>query len=496
MPDSNRFFVISAKAVMTVAFVLLITGCAQQRVTLTDPLVYARSTDELHVAWAQQTAGGKAVLSVDGRVRSGEYEEIGLIYFSPDGKRIAYSVKNKGKWRVMIDEEPGPEYDEIGIIDIAFSPDGKKLAYAARNGGKWYAILDGKPIIAGGHESVRDFAFSPDNGHFVYSASSDNKQAFVMDGVIGPFFEKAGKPVWSPDGSSFVYIAADKGYQFVVLNGKQGPRYDDIASPVFSFNGRHFAYGALKDGKSTVVADGKEGQWFAMSAPIDTIKFAPSDDRLGYIAKKVDINGWVLVIDGQEMAAYSYVAGPSLIFNPDGIGFAYAAANRNGSMIVADEKGEGPGFDQIIEPVYSPDGSRIAYGAIKDRQLFIVQDGPAVPVSEYDDIFNLSFSADGKHLTYKAIGKDSQFIVLDGRIGPAYDRVYKPAFTASGVEYLAERESDGFLWHGLIPYAPENEDTDLEDAKIVETRLGWLPTKESMAHECALCEKQKELLNE
>jgi hypothetical protein len=67
--------------------------------------------------------------------------------------------------------------------------------------------------------------------------------------------------------------------------------------------------------------------------------------------------------------------------------------------------------------------------------------------------------------------------------------VYKPAFTANGVEYLAERESDGRLLHGIVPYGSGN-------GEVVETILGWLPTKESMVHSCALCEKQKELLEE
>jgi hypothetical protein len=497
MPGFDRFYIIIASIITTAMFVTLGTGCAQQRVTLTDPLVYARSTDELHVGWVQQTASGKAVVSIDAKIRSKPYDEIGLIYFSPDNQRVAYSVKSAGKWRVMIDEAPGPEFDEISIIDVAFSPDSKRLAYAALRDNKWYAILDDKSILDDGHDSIRNLTFSPDNRRVAYIASNNDKQAFVMDGTIGPLFEKVKSPVWSPDGSSFAYIAMDKGNKFIVLNGEVGPRYDEVATPVFSFSGRHFAYGAMKGGKSLVVTDGKEGPSFEMGKPIDTIKFAPSDERLGYIVKKVDMDKWVVIIDGKEVAAYAYIAGPSLIFNPDGKGYAYAAAARNSPMMLVDEKGEGPGFNQIIEPVYSPDGNRIAYGALMGNELFLVTDGPAVPEPEFKDIFNLSFSPDGKHLMYKAIGKDSQFVVLDGQASPAYDRVYKPAFTTNGVEYLAEREKDGFLWRGLIPYAPENKDMkSAKDAKIVETKLGWLPTKESMTHECALCEKQKESIEE
>jgi hypothetical protein len=484
---------------MTISFVISGTGCTpQQRVTLTDPMVYGRSPDELHVAWAQQAADGKAVLAVDGQVRSKEYDEIGMIIFSPDNQRVAYSVKNRGKWRVVInDEEPGPAFDEITIIDIDFSPDGKRLAYSARRDNKWYAVVDGKAIISSGHDLIHNLTFSPDSRHFAYSASQDDKQACVIDGVTGPLFDTANKPVWSPDGNRFAYIAEEKGQKSIVLNGREGPKYDDITSPVFSFDSRHFAYGARKDGKSLVVTDGKEGPSFAMSSPIDAIKFAPADDRLGYVANKGDTGGWVVVIDGKAVSVYAYIIGTTLTFNPNGKGFAYVAtADRNGVMVV-DENRPGPVFDGILGPVYSPDGKHIAYAAKKANRLSLFLDGQAGPELEYSDISDLSYSADGKHLMYRATAKDFRFVVLDGQISPAYDQIYRPAFTTKGVEYLAERESDGCMWRGLIPYAPENNDMNsATGVKVMETKVGWLPTKESMTHKCALCEKQKELLKE
>ncbi|MBN2353814.1 MAG: PD40 domain-containing protein [Spirochaetales bacterium] len=488
MPTSDRFFTLSAAVVMTATLVLFGTGCTpQQRVTLTDTLVYARSMDELHVGWAQKTADGRAVLSVDGQIRSREYEEFGFIVFSPDSRHVVYSVKTGDKWRVMVDDAPGPEFDEISIIDVTFSPDGKRLAYGARSGGAWHAVLDGKAVLPGGSDMIRHVAFSPDSRRFAFIAFKGNRQAFVVDGARGPLVDKAKAFVWSPDGGRFAYIAEENGRKSVVLDGTMGPKYEDVRSPVFSFDGRHFAYSARKNGKSLVVTDGKEGPLFDTDVPIEPVRFALSDDRLGYVANKGALGGWVAVIDGKEAAHFPYIISATLALSPDGRGYAYVAAMDKSGWIVVTESNRGPVLDDILGPIYSLDGRHIVYAAKKENRLYLYVDGAASQELEYKDISDFSFSADGKHLMYRAYKDNSQLIVLDGRRSPEYDRVYRPAFTESGVEYLAERDSDGGLWRGVIPFTGE---------QATETKLGWLPTLESMANPCDLCEKQKELLKE
>jgi WD40 repeat protein len=484
---------------LTMPLAVLGTGCTPlPRVPLANPWVRARSQDELHVAWAQRTADGKAVVAVDGKVQSKEYEEIGVIVFSPDNQRVAYWVKNGEKWRMVVNEEPGLlEFDEISINDIAFSPDGKRLAYSARREKLWFAVLDGKVIADKGYVALHDLTFSPDSRRLAYAAVKGDKQTFVIDGIVGPSFTVVSDPLWSPDSRHFAYIASDNSYKFIILDGGEGKKYDGVNTPVFSNDSRHFAYGAIKSEKRLVVTDGKEGPEFEMRSPIDSIKFAPSDDRIGYAANKGDRGKWVIVIDGKEGPEYDDIATSSLAFNPAGRGFAYAAA-QNGGWRVIDERGEGPLFDAIAGgPVYSPDGRHIVYGASLRNRWVLSVDGQAGAEFDYNEITALSFSPDGKHLMYKASKNGLQLVVVDGCIGPEYNRVYKPAFTKGGVEYLAERESDGWMLRGLIPYAPENKKIKpAESVKAVETKLSWLPPKEPTEGKCGPCENQKALLKE
>ena len=53
---------------------------------------------------------------------------------------MAYVAEKGGKRFIVLDGQPGTEYDVVGTP--VFSPDGKRLAYAARKGEKWFVVVD------------------------------------------------------------------------------------------------------------------------------------------------------------------------------------------------------------------------------------------------------------------------------------------------------------------------------------------------------------------
>ena len=89
---------------------------------------------------------------------------------SKDGCHIAYATVKGEKWLVVVDGQPGPEYDGIMVDSLIFSPDGERVAYAAEKGKKWLVVVDGQP----GQE---------------------------YDGIM------EGDPIFSPDGKSVAYVA-------------------------------------------------------------------------------------------------------------------------------------------------------------------------------------------------------------------------------------------------------------------------------------------------
>lgn len=97
---------------------------------------------------------------------------------SPDGRRIAYSVKVSKwfgllgtTWSVVVDGKEGKQYDRIGTGTPIFSPDSKRVAYGAQVGDKWFVVVDGREgqqydaiVTVGGG---RILFGSPDSLHYL-----------------------------------------------------------------------------------------------------------------------------------------------------------------------------------------------------------------------------------------------------------------------------------------------------------------------------------------
>jgi hypothetical protein len=63
-----------------------------------------------------------AVYGVDPKAR--QYDEILTCtpLFSPDGERFAYGARKGGKWRMVVDGLPGPEYEGMDEARRAYCP--------------------------------------------------------------------------------------------------------------------------------------------------------------------------------------------------------------------------------------------------------------------------------------------------------------------------------------------------------------------------------------
>jgi len=406
-------------------------------VKLPGPPAVGRSGDDLHIAWAQRTHSGRVVAVIDGQSEPGEYDEIGPVIFSPDGKRVAYPAKRDSKWFMVVDGQEGPEYDKISLSREVFSPDSKRLVYGAMKGDKWFVVLDGKAGPESGYDNVGYFSFSPDSKRLAYATEKDRRQYVVVDGRDGPVYEHAVEPVFSPDSESLAYVANRGNKWFVVLDDKEGKKYDGVNRPVFSKDSKHIAYSVIKGSKLMVVLEGKEG---------------PEHEDIGM---------------------------DSVTLSPDGESFAYAAMRGDKWFVVWNGR-EGPEYDGINQgsPVFSPDGKHLVYAAEKAGKWIVVMDGREGSEYEFDDVSSDTpmFSPDGRHMLYLAMAGDKWFVMMDGQAGPPYDKIYKPVFKAGEVKYVAERRSDGWVLRCRQPYpriSPERE--ILDGGETVEEKIARLP---------------------
>jgi len=221
----------------------------------------------------------------------------------------------------------------------------------------------------------------------------------------------------------------------------------------------------------------------------DVFLFGPNDNRLAYMVGKDQ--KIVVVVDGKEGNEYNRIGGmgESIVLSPDGKSFAYVANIGDKWFVVKNDK-EGPEYDDIVmgTPIFSPDGKRFLYGAREDNKWFIVLDGNS-GAEEYDGFGQgAQFSPDSKHYTFTANKDNKWFVVLDGKAGPKYDRLFKPAFTAEGVEYLAESDSIGWLLRCRLSYPKSDGEIEVSEEKI-----SWLPEPSagSKKHECPSCQRKK-----
>jgi WD40 repeat protein len=276
---------------------------------------------------------------------------------------------------------------------------------------------------------LHTLAISGDNRHIAYASSYSgarpNLQCVVIDGQPGPPFPEVrpqgrGALVFSSDGHRVAYkaLTGENGKWFVVVDATAGPLYDYVSNLTFSPDGKHLAYMAYVGENHFVVMDGQAGPPFVAA---DHLTFGPDSERVAYIATEIAKTGlkFLVDLDGQRGPQYDTIA--SLSFTPDSKHVIYTAQLNQKSFVVVDGR-PAKEFKSYIDPVVSPDGTRIAYTIeTAGNQYAAIEDG--VVGAEYDRINCLTFSPDSKRLAYIAQESRKNVVVLDGQADPHFDAV-------------------------------------------------------------------------
>ena len=294
-------------------------------------------------------------------VLDGEYQKYMVdpercrLVFNFDGSRLAYNALSydeeagSNKHIIVVDGEASPKYDDIMESCITFSPDGKRLAYATKivekSGEKWRVIID-------------DTGYDYDN----------------IGGYTGLVF--------SPDSKRLAFAANKEGKWFIVCNEDEGEKFDDVGKVEFSPDSSRFAYWGKMGEKVCLVDNGVKGK---KADKITAITFSPRDDRLAYC---VNAGGkWFIVLDGKKQKSYDNIALP-LLFNAEGTKFGYVAQEAGEWLFVADGE-EGKKYKGLLSNMftYSPEGTHLIYGVIKDDIPSLVVNGTEC-APRYERIYN------------------------------------------------------------------------------------------------------------
>ncbi len=396
------------------------------------------------VVYAARNKEGKRFI-VAGDKPSQPYDEVWTdnIALSADGQRLAYSGKKEGKWYFVLDGKVGRPNENTG--STLFSPDGRFVACELKNNGKWsIAVYDGEKEVYRSQtysDTFRSPAFSPDSRLLVYELGDATKRIVFFLNVftkkiikerLYPEGERLGTISFSSNSSRVMCEVKKEGNHFLVLqdfalNDERNVVFPYIAAEQFvlSPDGNHIVTIASKEGKKYLVvspwgspAEGKErGPYDAIVSPV----FGPDSKTVACLALKG--GKWRSVAGDKEGAKYDVVGDVPLVFSPDGAKIAYRAMKKEGKWVMVvspslkpDAVKEGPAYDMVVTPVFSPDGRRIAYrarkGPIENGRRFIViadaETGKVIkegPVG--DEIWPPVWSPDGKAAAYGArIGRE------------------------------------------------------------------------------------------
>ena len=148
---------------------------------------------------------------------------------------------------------------------------------------------------------------------------------------------------FSPDGRRIALLRSDGDGQVVSVDAQRGDKYHKITDVEFSPDSKSYAYQGINGETYSLI---KDGQVIA-SGPLEYgLHFAPSGGRLAYDSTEYgsDVPKGTLFVDGRKLAS------------------------TTGS---------------VVEVVFSPDGSRLAYSVKKDNVWQVCVDDRPSPLFEY-----------------------------------------------------------------------------------------------------------------
>lgn len=388
--------------------------------------------------------------------------ELIVIEMSRNGTGSAYIARDNAGVHVTHNGKKGKNYKGIDASTLTLSPDGKRVAYSVFQSDKWFLVVDDKEY--GPYDDKGGPVFSPDSRHVAFEAKSGATWRIVSDtGVSGEFENTTGKPQFSYDSSKIMYIAESQknGYELFIT---------DLTFKVLA---KHAVstISLIEDPtlKSVYLVDKMDSKNFqVLSFPYDlptqiikhgiypeiyNPKVSPDGKRLSFLARIKGDN--YLVLDTKTVKIPAGGIPQSPYFLPDGsIGVVIEGLNGTFPLrLFSENKFIVPSkYKEVSDLATTVDGKQHAYLAIKNEQFIIVCNGIEGPV--YDRVTMPQFSPDGKYLVYRARKNNRRFVVVadpaTNRViseHPGNERVFETTFTQDGrsVAYGA-KDGNTIFW--------------------------------------------------
>ena len=420
------------------------------------------SADGRHAAWRTGRERKWGVM-LDGQRQAGEYEEVKALAFGGGGQHLAFAARRGTAWMMVLDAREGAPFDEIG--SAVFSADGARTAYAAKRDKKWFVVVDGI-VPEASYDKVGPPVFSQDAKRLAFPAKR-GKWILVADGKeLEGQFDDVDTITFSPDGLRLAWVGRRGSKRVVALDGKEGAPFDTVGGLTFSADSRRFAHvgadiqGGFKGnkGKGRAVIDGEPGPQFeGTQLPLsnsEALDPTASSDLATYLVTR----GKLDPVYGSHLLYWFHgVSRP--VFSADGSRVAYAARRGKNDETVFMDGQPGIPFPSVVGlPAFSGDGAHVAFAvSAADVTKLLVDGGPVGTgcCAGTDFVTAITFAPDGRRVAYVGVAgghmhkigmspRAKRCVYVDGQPGVQYD-----ALAVSALQFSPDSRHFVYVVHGV-----------------------------------------------
>ncbi len=393
--------------------------------------------------------------------------------------------------------------------DVVWGPTGRRVAYIGRRGQTSFPIDSGIDTQPEGFHYLDSPVFSSDGDDVVWRAGNrikpkKEKWWILRNGERSKkSYDWIGSVSIGPDGTIAFWeqpgakIVADgsynRGKQVFHVGKKKGKKWEDataLTPAAFSADGSTVATAAGKGGEWHVLITDKNGKQKPLTKKgfqmIDSIALSPNGKEAAVVVMAgmgfappgpggMPMPGQKLVIQhGKNTYGKQFDSAGVPVFGPKRkqLAYKFADGKKMGIALTNDKKPRAE-HGYVTNPVFSPDGSRMAYAAIEDAKVepfykmttycdFAIEGGkarlvtrkgkgkPKVDDAEYEGILHITFSPDGKRIAFVARkGKKWQIVCGDEK-SDLFDEVGKPVFDESSKRIAFGARSGREIWWKVL----------------------------------------------